>query len=120
MVYTEPIEHKYLQNIISRSETKQTKKTTSLTVPFGETNIEPSLDAKILGTVIDSLLSWDKQISQITSRCYCILVGLAKLRHKVPRETKKLLVEALVFHHMQYCLTAWAGCNVTQGKRIQK
>ena len=70
--------------------------------------------------MVDSALSWEKQVSQVTRQCYCVLIGLSKLRHKIPRETKKLLVEALVFPCVQYCLTAWGGCNVTQRKRIQK
>ena len=70
--------------------------------------------------MIDSALSWEKQVSQVTRSCYHVLIGLSKLRHKIPRETKRLLVEALFFSHIQYCLTAWGGCNVTQRKRIQK
>ena len=35
-------------------------------------------------------------------------------------EVKKLIIEALVFPHIIYCATVWAGCNTTQPKRIQK
>ena len=70
--------------------------------------------------MIDSELSWEKHVSHVTRQCFFVLVGLSKIRRKIPRETKKLLVEALVFPYLQYCLTAWAGCNVTQRKRIQK
>ena len=89
-------------------------------IRFGTAEIKPSPHAKILGVMVDSALSWEKQVSQVTRQCYCVLIGLSKLRHKIPRETKKLLVEALVFPYVQYCLTAWGGCNVTQRKRIQK
>ena len=91
-----------------------------LSIRFGRTEISPSPHAKILGIMVDSALSWEKQVSQVTRLCYCVLVGLSKLRHKIPRETKRLLVEALVFPHIHYCLTAWGGCNLTQRKRIQK
>ena len=94
--------------------------TTPLSIRFGCTEVSPSPHARILGVMVDSALSWEKQISQVTRRCYCVLVGLSKLRHKSPRETKKLLVQALVFPHIQYCLTAWGGCNVTQKRRIKK
>ena len=41
-------------------------------------------------------LTWDSHISRIVQRCYCILAGLARLRHKIPGNvgTKRLPVEA--------------------------
>ena len=59
-------------------------------------------------------------MSQVTRRCYAVLVGLSKLRHKLSYETKKLLVEALVFPHIYYCCTVWGRCSATQKYRIQK
>ena len=89
-------------------------------IKFGDQEIQPSAHAKILGIFIDSSLSWEKQVSQVTRRCYNILIGLSKLRHKIPRATKQLLVQTLVFPHIQYCLTVWGSCSVTQRQRIQK
>ena len=91
-----------------------------LTIQFGDTLIKPTTHAKILGVYVDSALTWEKQISQITRRCYGILIGLHHLRCKIPPETRKLLVQALVFPHIQYCMTVWGGCNITQKHRIQK
>ena len=59
-------------------------------------------------------------MSQVIRRCYSVLIGLSKLRHKLPYETKKLLVEALVFPHINYCCTVWGGCTASQKHRIQK
>ena len=87
---------------------------------FGDVDIKPSDHAKIIGLFLDSNMTWEKQVSQVTRRCFNILVGLSKLRHKIPRETKQLLVKSLVFPHIQYCLTVWGSCNVTQKKRVQK
>ena len=39
---------------------------------------------------------------------------------RLPEEVKKLLIECLVFPHILYCTTVWAGCNLTQRKRLQK
>ena len=44
----------------------------------------------------------------------------SKLRHKIPKTTKQLIIQALVFPHIQYCLTVWGSCNATQKHRIQK
>ena len=47
---------------------------------------------------------------QVCRRCYSILLSLSKLRNKIPLETKKLLVQALVFSLVYYCLPVWGGC----------
>ena len=56
----------------------------------------------------------------MTRRCYSILIGLSKLKRKLPFAIKKLLVQALVFPHINYCLTVWGGCVTTQQYRVQK
>ena len=93
---------------------------TQFSITFGVSEIEPIPCAKILGVFIDSSLTWEKQVSQVIHRCYSLLVGLAKLSHRLPYETKKLLVEALVFPHINYCCTVWGGCSASQKHRVQK
>ena len=92
----------------------------SLTIRFGDVEINPSPHTRILGVYVDSSLSWERQVSQVTRRCLYVLVGLSKLRHRIPFETKKLLIQSLVFPHMQYCLTVWGGCTGTLRQRMQK
>ena len=91
-----------------------------LSIRFGDSEIKPTPCVKIIGVFIDSALVWEKQVSQVTRRCYSVLVGLSKLRHRLSYDTKKLLVEALVFPHIIYCCTVWGGCTATQKHRIQK
>ena len=94
--------------------------TPHFSVLFGDAEIPPSPSIKLLGVYLDSSLTWEKHVSLIMQRCYCILIGLARIRHRMPRETKKLLVEALAIPHIKYCLTVWGGCTGTQQSRIQK
>ena len=91
-----------------------------LSINFGDDVISPSHSVKVLGVVIDSYLSWEDHVSSIVRRCYCVLVGLARARQKLPKCTKRLLVEALVFPHLQYCITVWANCNSSQKKAHPK
>ena len=92
----------------------------NITVRFGNSNIIPVQSAKILGVTIDSSLSWEQHISVIVRRCNCVLIGLARMQSRIPRETKRLLVEALVFPHLRYCMAVWGSCNETQRRRLQK
>ena len=31
-----------------------------------------------------------------------------------------MIIESLVFPHLTYCMTVWAGCGTTQRRRIQR
>ena len=92
----------------------------NFTIQFGNSVLVPVQSAKILGVHLDSCLTWEKHVAATARRCYCILIGLARMQRRVPCETRRLLVEALVFPHLQYCMCAWGGCTVTQKRRLQK
>ena len=93
---------------------------TSFSVVFGSDTVSPSLSVKVLGVVVDRHLAWDAHVTSIVRRCNMLLVGLARMRSRVPRETKRMLVEALVFPHIRYCISVWGSCCISQQKRIQK
>ena len=93
---------------------------TDISFTFGSAVISQSDFLKVLGITIDPHLNWEKHISTIIQRCFAILKGLARLRHKLPRETKRLLIQAIVFPHLQYCMSVWGSCTATQRRRVQK
>ena len=69
---------------------------------------------------VDGGLSFEGHVSNVVRRCYATLGGLSKLAHKLPEAVKKMIVEMLIFPHLSYCSTVWAGCNSTQRHRLQK
>ena len=75
----------------------------NLTIKFGASEIEPVPCAKIFG--IHRLRTHMGETSVTDDppllRCFCRTVKTEKLSY----ETKKLLVEALVFPHIYYCFT---------------
>ena len=89
-------------------------------VIFDNSVIKPAASVKILGVTVDAHLSWEAHISVIVRRCYCVLIGLSRMRHRLSSETKQTLVEALVFPHVRYCLSVWGNCTTTQQRRVQK
>ena len=93
---------------------------TNFSVFFGEDEISPSDSVKILGVTVDSHLCWDSHVGIVVQRCNVILIGLARLRHKLPKCTRQLLVESLVFPHIRYCLTVWGNCSVSLKACVQK
>ena len=96
------------------------RKTRDITIHFGNHTLQPVAKAKVLGVVIDSALTWEDHVTMTVQRCNHVLVGLCRLRNKVPRELRAFLIETLVFPLLRYCACVWvAGC-VTQLARLRK
>ena len=56
----------------------------------------------------------------VVRRCNSILASFYKTRHHFTPDVLKLLVQAHVFPHIQYCLSVWGGAAKYQLKRVQK
>ena len=100
--------------------TRQRRSVGSFSVDFGTSSIQASQSVKVLGVTMDKNLSWEPQVSSVIKRCYACICGLSKFSQKLSKNVKKKLIEALVFPHLQYCLTVWGSCNIAQRYRIQK
>ena len=101
-------------------KSSQRRLTSEFYVLFGGINIRPSPKVKVLGMDIDEGLTFEAHASSVVRRCYATLGGLSKMAGKLPEEVKKMIVETLIFPHLFYCSTIWAGCNKTQRLRLQK
>ena len=101
-------------------KSRHSKTTSNFSIRFGNSEISPAPSVKLLGVTVDSNLIWDKHVSLVVRRCYCVLIGLARMRRRIPRQTRQLLIEALVFPHVRYCMSVWGSCGVTLRKRLQK
>ena len=101
-------------------QSRRQKVVEDLSISFGTDKISPSHSVKVLGVTIDAHLLWEDHVTSVVRRCYGVLVGLARLRQKVPKCTRRLLVEALIFPHLRYCMTVWASCTAIQKRRLQK
>ena len=42
------------------------------------------------------------------------------MRHRLPSETKRLLIEALVFLHVRYCISVWGSCTTAHKNRVKQ
>ena len=68
--------------------------------------IRPVLDAKDLGMLLDSRLSYDEQITRVGSTCIAELCQINRVKHITIYLDKRILtyiINALIFSRMYYC-----------------
>ena len=68
---------------------------------------------KYLGIMFDSRLSWIHQVSETCSKMSYYLYLISSHKHCLSADLIKLLIESLVFPHLNYCLPVW-GPPLTQ------
>ena len=68
---------------------------------------------KYLGIMFDSRLSWIHQVSETCSKMSYYLYLISSHKHCLSADLMKLLIESLIFPHINYCLPVW-GPLLTQ------
>ena len=89
-------------------------------VHFREDTVHESPCVKNLGVLFDKHFTWDSHVSSLTRKCYGILIGLAHVRHIIPRELLPQLVDALVVSHVRYCLAVYGNGTQKNMQRLDK
>ena len=85
-------------------------------------NIPYVTECKSLGVVLDCTLSWNHYCNLIVGKVFGILAQLRRNMSFIPTHIRKLLVQSLVFPHLDYALTLFTGLsqeNLLQLQRAQ-
>ena len=65
-----------------------------------------------LGLTIDSHLTWENHTINVSNKCLIIIGTLNRIKYFVPLNVRLMLYNALILHHLNYCVTAWGyQCN---------
>ena len=96
------------------------KKTEGFHLVIDNVPVPPSGSLRMLGVVLDPILSWEKHISHVVQKCNALLISLYRFRHHFSQDILQKLINIHVFPHIIYCLSVWGGPNKTQLVRIQK
>lgn len=68
-------------------------------------------DAKNLGIILDSELSFQAQVKKVTSSCFTTIRKISRIKHFLKQEHLKTLVSALVLSKLDYCNALYLGLN---------
>ena len=82
--------------------------------------ISLSSNAKNLGVVIDSTLTWNDHIKKIVKTVNFILYRLRYFRQLTDQSLRRHLITSLVFSHLNYCCACFAELSQAQDYIIQK
>ena len=90
-------------------------------ITFDGVNISPTMNVKNLGVYMDSYMSFDVHIDNMSRRVFGSLMFLNRTVNTVfDTQTRITLVKTLVLSIINYCSTVWGMANKTQISRVQK
>ena len=81
--------------------------------------LSPEPFAKDLGVFMDSTLSFDEHVMQITSKCIASLCQVNRVRHVLDKKTLMTIINALVFSRLFYCSSVWGGISMMNVLKLQ-
>ena len=76
---------------------------------FQGCEIKPKSDVKYLGVIFDEYLSWEKQASYVRQKAYLGMNKIKRVSSIIDDDTKRLLINTLVYPHLNYCINSWSN-----------
>ena len=86
-----------------------TKIPDDLSITLLSKEITSSKSAKNLGVTMDCNLTYDKHVTQITSKCTGSLCQINRVKYLFDRRTLITIIDSLVFSKLLYCASVWAN-----------
>lgn len=81
--------------------------------------ITPVSSAKDLGIILDSNLTYDNHINELTSSCMSKLCQINRVKDSFDKDTLHLIISALVLSKLYYCSSVWSNTSITNIKKLQ-
>ena len=92
----------------------------SVRVKIGEVELQQQSCVRYLGVEIDRDLTWKAHIQKVYNQCMGKLAAIRRAGSYLPCHIRKLLYQAFVLPHLDYCSVVWNSCGATLGKRIER
>ncbi len=90
------------------------------TIRCADTLIQPSFHVNNLGLHLDSYMTFNKHISEITKKTMGTLIFINRHKNLFNKETRIMIVQTLALSIMKYCITIWGTTNSTLINKVQK
>ena len=75
---------------------------------------------KYLGMIIDSDLNWTQHVKNVRRKSLAGLAAIRKSSTYLPTATRRLLYNALVLPHLDYCSVIYNSCSVSLSDQLER
>ena len=86
---------------------------------FQNCPIESKSYVKYLGVFFDEGLTWEKHAASVRQKAYLGLNKIKRVSSTLNNDTRRLLVNALVLPHLNYCVNTWSNTSSYVRKRFE-
>ena len=86
---------------------------------FQNCPIESKSEVKYLGVIFDEGLTWEKHANLVRQKAYLGLNKIKRVSSTLNDNTKRLLINALVYPHLGYCVNTWSNTLSHVRKRFE-
>ena len=90
---------------------KFNKRTETFQITIDDTVRHMEDKVKYLGVIFDSRLSFEHHIKSLCSRLNGTLSYLNRVKNTLYQKSRILLINALIFSHLNYCGSIWGKCS---------
>ena len=87
-------------------------------ITINNNQIEVVNQIRFLGVLIDNLLTWTPHIDNIIKKLSQIIGILTRIKNQVPKNTLKLIYNALVLPYLSYAVVAWGNPDSKKFKQL--
>ena len=92
----------------------------SISIRVGPDIIQPVVQIKSLGVILDSTMSMDQHVSSVTSNAWHQLRRISRVRSKITKSVAEMLVNALVTTKLDYCNSLLAQLPAKTVRKFQR
>ncbi|XP_063808683.1 uncharacterized protein LOC135013175, partial [Pseudophryne corroboree] len=90
-----------------------------ISITVENSTIYPTPQARCLGVILDSDLSFVPHIQSVSRSCYMHLKNISKIRPYLTQDTAKTLIHALIITRIDYCNSLLTGLPKTRLSPLQ-
>ena len=96
------------------------KRTETFQITIDDTVRHIEDKVKNLGVIFDSRLSFEHHIKSLCFRLNRTLSYLNRVKNMLDQKSRILLINALIFSHLNYCCSIWGKCSEKLQHEVQK
>ena len=96
------------------------KRTETFQITIDDTVRHMEDKVKNQGVIFDSRLSVEHHIKSLCSRLNGTLSYLNRVKNMLDQKSRILLINALIFSHLNYCSSIWGKCSEKLKHEVQK